>query len=91
MAHSDSEKLSKDQSSELPKFTSSSFSGLHPEILSSNRQENDDVMFLDDSDSGHDTVTRLDRKEDEISNALETYFTEKTHPKENGLALQQRC
>ena len=38
----------------------------------------------------HDTVTRLDREEDEIANALETYVTEKTHPKENGLALQQR-
>ena len=37
-----------------------------------------------------DTVSRLDREEGEISNALETYFTEKTHPKENGLALQQQ-
>lgn len=38
----------------------------------------------------HDTVTRLDREEGEISKALETYFTEKTYPKENLLALQQR-
>ena len=50
MGHSDSEELSKDESSELPKFTSSSFSGLHPQMRSSNRQENDDVMFLGDSD-----------------------------------------
>ena len=90
MAHSDSGELSKDESSELPKFTSSPFSGLHPEIRSSNRQENDVVMFLGDSDSDHDTVTSLDLEEDEISSALETYFTEKTHPKENGLALQQK-
>ena len=90
MGHSDSEELSKDESSELPKFTSSSFSGLHPEILSSNRQENDDVMFLGDSDSGHDTVTSLDREGNESSTALETYFTAKTHPKENRLELQER-
>jgi len=90
MGHSDSEELSKDESSELPKFTSSPFSGLHPEIRSSNRQENDDVMFLGDSDSGHDTVTSLDREDDEISSPLEKYFTEKTHLKENGLALQQK-
>ena len=88
MGHSDSEELSKDESSELPKFTSSPFSGLHPEIRSSNRQENDDVMFLGYSDSDHDTVSSLDHEEDEISSPLETYFTEKTHPKENGLALQ---
>ena len=90
MGHSDSEELSKDESSELPKFTSSPFSGLHPEIRSSNRQENDDVMFLGYSDSDHDTVSSLDHEEDEISSPLETYFTEKTHPKENGLALQQK-
>ena len=89
MGHSDSGELSKDESSELPKFTSSPFSGLHPEIRSSNRQENDDVMFLGDSDSGHDTVTGLNRQDDEILSPLETYFTEKTHPKEKGLALQQ--
>ena len=87
MGHSDSGELSKDESSELPKFTSSRFSGLHPEIRLSNRQENDDVMFRGDSDSDHDTVTSLDREEDEFSPPLETYFTEKTHPKENGLAL----
>ena len=90
MGHSDSGELSKDESSELPKFTSSPFSGLYPEIRSSNRQENDDVMCLGDSDSDHDTVTSLDLGEDEISSALETFFTEKTHPKENGLALQQK-
>ena len=90
MGHSDSGELRKDESSELPKFTSSPFSGLHPEIRSSNRQENDDVMFLGDSDSGYDTVTSLDREEDEFSSALETYFIEKPHPKENGLALQQK-
>ena len=90
MGHSDSEELSKDESSELPKFTSSSFSGLHPQMRSSNRQENDDVMFLGDSDWGHDTVTSLDREGNESSTALETYFTAKTHPKENGLALQRR-
>ena len=89
MAHSDSGELSKDESSELPKFTSSPFSGLHPEIRSSNRQENDDVMFLGYSDSDHDTVSSLDHEEDEISSPLETYFTEKTHLKENGFALQQ--
>ena len=90
MGHSDSEELSKDESSELPKFTSSPFSGFHPEIRSSNRQENDDVMFLGDSDSGHDTVTSLNREDDEFSSALETYFIEKPHPKANGLALQQK-
>ena len=91
MGHSDSEELSKDESSELPKFTSSPFSGLHPEIRSSNRQENDVVMFLGDSDSDHDTVTSLDRDEDEIqSTALGVSSTEKPHPKANGLALQQK-
>ena len=50
IGHSDSEELGKDKSSELPKFTSLSFSGLHPEIRSSKRQENDDVMFLGDTD-----------------------------------------
>ena len=90
MCHSDSEEISKDESSELPKFTSSPFSGLHPEIRSLNRQENDDVMCLGDSDSDNDTVTSLNRQDDEISSPLETYFTEKTHPKENGLALQQK-
>ena len=90
MGHSDSGELSKDESSELPKFTSSPFSGLHPEIRSLNRQENDDVMFLGDSDSGHDTVTSLNREDDEFSSALETYFIEKPHPKENGPALKQK-
>ena len=50
IGHSDSEELGKDKSSELPKFTSLSLSGLHPEIRSSKRQENDDVMFLGDTD-----------------------------------------
>ena len=36
MGHSDSEELIKDQSSELPKFASSTLFGLHREILSSN-------------------------------------------------------
>ena len=45
MGHSDSEELNKDKS-ELPKFTTLPFLGLHPEIRSSKRQENDDVMFL---------------------------------------------
>ena len=49
MGHSDSEKLSKHKS-ELPKFTTLCFFGLHPEIRSSKRQENDDVMFLGDTD-----------------------------------------
>ena len=44
------EELGKDKSSELPKFTSLSFSGLHPENRSSKRQEKDDVMFLGDTD-----------------------------------------
>ena len=111
MGHSESEELSKDQSSKLPKFTYSSFFGLHPEILSSNRPENDDVMFLCDSVSDrvtpsefpaigyygmaahktvpeyHDTVTRLDREEDEISNALQTYYIilRKLIPRKTGL------
>ena len=50
IGHSDSEELGKDKSSELPKFTSLSLSGLHPEIRSSKRQENDNVMFLGDTD-----------------------------------------
>ena len=50
IGHSDSEELRKDKSSELPKYTSLSFSGLHPEIRSSKRQENYDVMFLGDTD-----------------------------------------
>ena len=37
IGHSDSEKLSKDKSSELPKFTTLPFFGLHPEIRSSQR------------------------------------------------------
>ena len=101
IGHCDSQELSKDESSEIPKFTSSSFFGLHPEIRSSNRQENDDVMFLGVmGDYGiashktvpeyHGTVTSLDRDEDEISTALGTSSTEITHPKENGLALQQK-
>ena len=49
MGHSDSEELNKDKS-ELPKFTTLPFLGLHPEIRSSKRQENDDVMFLGDTD-----------------------------------------
>ena len=50
IGHSDSEELGKDKSSELPKYTSLSFSGLHPEIRSSKKQENDDVMFFGDTD-----------------------------------------
>ena len=39
----------------------------------------------------HDTVTSLDGDEDEIqSTALGMSSTEETHPKENGLALQQK-
>ena len=103
IGHSDSEELSKDESSELPKFTPSSFFGLHPEIRSSNRQENDDVMFLGVMEyygmasnktvrihEYHDTVASLDRREEETSTALGTSSTEKTHPKEKGLALQPK-
>ena len=103
IGHSDSEELSKDESSELPKFTSSSFFGLHPEIRLSNRQENDDVMFLGGMEyygmasnktvripEYHDTVTSLGHEEDEISTALGTSSTDKTDPKENGLALQPK-
>ena len=46
IGHSDSEELSKDESSELPKCTTLPFFALYPEIRSSKRQENDDVMFL---------------------------------------------
>ena len=102
MGHSDSEELSENESSELPKFTSSPYFGLHPEIRSSNRQENSDITFLGvmgyygmalhkTVPEYHDTVTSLDRDEDEIqSTALGMPSTEKTHPKENGLALQQK-
>ena len=101
IGNSDSEELSKDESSELPKFTSSPFLSLHPEIRSSNRQENHDVMFLGvmgyygmashkTVPEYHDTVTTLDREEDEISTALGTSSIEETHPKENGLALRQK-
>ena len=102
MGHSDSEELSENESSELPKFTSSPYFGLHPEIRSSNRQENSDITFLGvmayyDIASHktvpkyHDTVTSLDCEEDEIqSTALGVSSTEKTHPKEKGLALQQK-
>ena len=103
IGHSDSEELSKDESSELPKFTSSSFFGLHPEIRLSNRQENDDVMFLGGMEyygmasnktvripEYHDTITSLGHEEDEISTALGTSSTDKTDPKENGLALQPK-
>ena len=103
IGHSDREELSKDESSELPKFTSSPFLGLHPEIRSSNRQENDHVMFPGVMGyygiashktvripEYHDTVASLDREEDEISTALGMSSTEKTYPKENGLALRQK-
>ena len=33
----------------------------------------------------HDTVTRLDREEDEISNALQTYLLRKLIPRKTGL------
>ena len=46
LGHSDSEELSKDESSELPKCTTLPSFALYPEIRSSKRQENDDVMFL---------------------------------------------
>ena len=47
MGHSYSESKGK---SELPKFTALPFFGLHSEIRSSKRHENDDVMFLGDTD-----------------------------------------
>ena len=102
MGHSDSEELIEKESSELSKFTSSPYFGLHPEIRSSNRQENSDITFLGvmgyygmashkTVPEYHDNVTSLDREEDEISAALGTSSTEKTHPKEKGLiALQQK-
>ena len=102
MGHSDSEERSKNESSELPKFTSLPYFGLHPEIRSSNRQENSDITFLGvmgyhgivshkTVPKYHDTVTSLDREEDEIqSTALGRSSTQKTHPKEKGLALQQK-
>ena len=49
MGHSDSEELSKHKS-ELPKFTTLPFLGLHLEIRSPKRQEKDDVIFLGDTD-----------------------------------------
>ena len=103
MGHSDSEELNENESSELQKFTSSSYFGLHPEIRSSNRQENNDistflgVMGYYGMDSlktvreYHDTVSSLHRDEDEIhSTSLGMSSTDKTHPKENGLELQQK-
>ena len=78
MGHSDSEELSENESSELPKFTSLPYFGLHPEIRSSNRQENSDITFLGvmgyygiasrkTVPKYHDTVTSLDREEDDFS------------------------
>ena len=46
MGHSDSEELSKDESSELPRCTTLPLFALYPEIRSSKRQEKDNVMFL---------------------------------------------
>ena len=46
MGHSDSEELSKDKS----EIKNDNFFGLHLEIRSSKRQENDDVVFLGDTD-----------------------------------------
>ena len=102
MGHSDCEELSENELSELPKFSSSLYFGLHPEIRSSNRQEGNDITFLGVMGyygmashktvlEYHDTVTSLDGDEDEIqSTALGMSSTEETHPKENGLALQQK-
>ena len=102
MRHWDSEELSENESSELPKFTSLPYFGLHPETSSSNRQENNDITFLGvmgyygmashkTVPKYHDTVTSLGREENEIlSTALGTSSTEKNHSKENGLALQQK-
>ena len=102
MGHSDSEELSENESSELPKFTFLPYFGLHPETSSSNRQENNDITSLGvmgyygmashkTVPKYHDTVTSLDREENEIqSTALGVSSTEKTHPKEKGLALQQK-
>ena len=102
IGHSDSEELSENESSELQKFTSSPYFSLHPKIRSSNRQENSDITFLGvmgyygmashkTVPEYHDTVTSLDRDEDEIqSTALGVSSTEKPHPKEKGLALQQK-
>ena len=102
MGHSDSEELSENESSELPKFTSSPYFGLHPEIRSSNRQENSDITFLGvmgyygipshkTVPEYHGTVTSLDRDEDEMqSTALGMSSTDKIHPKEGGLVLQQK-
>ena len=101
MGHSDTEELSENESSELPKFTSLPYFGLHPEVRSSNRQENSDITFLGvmgyhgiashkTVPKYHDTVT-LDREEDKIqSTALGRSSTQKTHPKEKGLALQPK-
>ena len=102
MRHWDSEELSENESSELPKFTSLPYFGLHPKTSSSNRQENNDITFLGvmgyygmashkTVPKYHDTVTSLGREENEIlSTALGTSSTEKNHSKENGLALQQK-
>ena len=45
IGHSDSEELGKNKSSELPKFTSLSFSGLHPEIRSSKDKKTITLCF----------------------------------------------
>ena len=102
MGHSDSKERGENESSELPKFTSSPYLGLHPEIRSSNRQENSDITFLGvmgyygiashkTVPEYHDTVMSLDCEENEIqSTTLGTSSTEKTQPKENALALQQK-
>ena len=102
MGHSDSEELSENESSELQKFTSSPYFGLHPETLSSNRQENNDITFLGvmgyygmashkTVPENHDTVPSPYRDEDEIqSTSLGMCFTDKTHPKENGREFQQK-
>ena len=101
MGHSDSEEFNENESSELQKFTSSPYFGLHPKIRSSNRQENNDITFLGimgyygmDSRKTvpeyHDIVSSLHPDEDEIhSTSLGMSSTDKTHPKENGLELQQ--
>ena len=102
MGHSDSEELSENESSELQKFTSSPYFGLHPETRSSNRQANNDITFLGvmgyygmashkTVPENHDTVPSPYRDEDEIqSTSLGMSSTDKTHPKENGLEFQQK-
>ena len=95
IGHSDSEETSEIELPDLPKFSSSPFFGLNPEICSPHQQENDDVLFHGDfTDNVSEEILDTFWPDTPPEYATKGYFgiaSQKTVPENHDTATSVDC